>query len=101
MPEALHAGTSAAVDTARLQDFCSRRWDDELLPLLQAYIRVPAKSPAFDADWIDPVCKMLAPYAAYRRTAPTEPWFCSELCAEAYRRSPEIYRRAAKASGAA
>jgi len=58
-------------------------------------------APAFDADWIDPVCKMLAPYAAYRRTAPTEPWFCSELCAEAYRRSPEIYRRAAKASGAA
>ena len=51
MPEALHAGTSAAVDPARLQDFCSRRWDDELLPLLQAYIRVPAKSPAFDPDW--------------------------------------------------
>jgi len=48
-------------------------------------------APAFDPAWIDPVCKMLAPYAAYRRSSPTEPWFCSERCAEAYRRSPEIY----------
>ena len=53
-------------------------------------------APAFDAAWMDPVCKMLAPYAAYRRTAPTEPWFCSERCADAYRRSPEVYSRAMK-----
>ena len=57
-------------------------------------------APAFDPAWIDPVCKMLAPYAAYRRTTPTEPWFCSERCAEAYRRSPQIYASATKASGA-
>lgn len=57
-------------------------------------------APAFDPAWIDPVCKMLAPYAAYRRTTPTEPWFCSERCAEAYRRSPQIYANATKASGA-
>jgi class 3 adenylate cyclase/YHS domain-containing protein len=50
-------------------------------------------APTFDPAWIDPVCKMLAPYAAYRRTAPTGRWFCSERCAEAYRRSPEIYDR--------
>ena len=56
-------------------------------------------APAFDSAWIDPVCKMLAPYAAYRKTTPTDPWFCSELCAEAYRRSPEIYPRGTKASG--
>jgi len=55
-------------------------------------------APAFDAAWIDPVCKMLAPYAAYRRTTPTEPWFCSERCADAYRRSPEIYPHATKPS---
>jgi len=54
-------------------------------------------APAFDPAWIDPVCKMLAPYAAYRRTRPTEPWFCSERCAEAYRRSPEIYPRGTNA----
>jgi adenylate cyclase len=53
-------------------------------------------APAFDPAWIDPVCKMHAPYEAYRRTAPTEPWFCSERCAEAYRRSPQTYRRGSK-----
>jgi adenylate cyclase len=48
-------------------------------------------APSIDAAWIDPVCKMLAPYAAYLRTTPTEPWFCSLRCADAYRRSPEVY----------
>ena len=54
-------------------------------------------APAFDPAWIDPVCKMHAPYEAYRRTMPTGPWFCSERCAEAYRRSPEVYPVASKA----
>jgi YHS domain-containing protein len=54
-------------------------------------------APAVDPAWIDPVCKMLAPLAAFRRTAPTEPWFCSERCADAYRRSPDLYRRGIKA----
>jgi adenylate cyclase len=49
-------------------------------------------APAFDPAWIDPVCKMHAPYEAYRRTTPLGPWFCSERCAEAYRRSPDAYR---------
>jgi len=55
-------------------------------------------APALDPAWIDPVCKMLAPYAAYLRTSPTEPWFCSEQCAEAYRRSPDTYLGGSKAS---
>jgi len=55
-------------------------------------------APAFDPAWIDPVCKMHAPFAAYRRTTPTGPWFCSERCAEAYRRSPETYHGASRAS---
>jgi len=50
-------------------------------------------APAFDPAWIDPVCKMHAPLAAYRRATPTGPWFCSERCAEAYRKSPETYHR--------
>jgi adenylate cyclase len=54
-------------------------------------------APALDPAWTDPVCKMHAPYAAYRRTTPTEPWFCSERCAEAYRRSPETYGGRSKA----
>jgi len=64
--------------------------------------RVPLYSielaPAFDPAWIDPVCKMHAPYEAYRRTSPTGPWFCSERCAEAYRRSPEAYPGGSRAS---
>jgi adenylate cyclase len=55
-------------------------------------------APAFDPAWIDPVCKMHAPYEAYRRTTPAGPWFCSERCAEAYRRSPEAYPSRPKAS---
>jgi adenylate cyclase len=43
-----------------------------------------------DPAWIDPVCKMHAPYSAYRR-ARTGPWFCSPRCEEAYRKSPETY----------
>lgn len=44
-----------------------------------------------DAAWIDPVCKMAAPYSAFQRSAPTGPWFCSARCEEAYHRSPETY----------
>jgi class 3 adenylate cyclase/YHS domain-containing protein len=41
--------------------------------------------------WIDPVCKMHAPYSAYPRARPAEIWFCSPQCEEAFRRSPETY----------
>jgi adenylate cyclase len=58
-------------------------------------------APVFDPAWIDPVCKMHAPFSAYRRAAPTGPWFCSERCAEAYRRSPQTYHAGSKASGSA
>ena len=54
-------------------------------------------APTFNPAWIDPVCKMLAPYAPYRKTAPAGRWFCSERCADAYRRSPEIYDSGSKA----
>ena len=47
-------------------------------------------APAPDPAWIDPVCKMHAPYASYRR-ADQGPWFCSPHCEEAYRKSPQTY----------
>ena len=31
--------------------FMERIWDDEIIPALTDYIRIPNKSPAFDADW--------------------------------------------------
>ena len=30
----------------------SRAWDDDIVHRLEDYIRIPAKSPAFDADWV-------------------------------------------------
>jgi adenylate cyclase len=48
-------------------------------------------APSPDPAWIDPVCKMHAPYASYRRAAPDGPWFCSPQCEEAYRKSPQTY----------
>jgi adenylate cyclase len=48
-------------------------------------------APAPDPAWIDPVCKMHAPYASYRRAVGDGPWFCSPHCEEAYRKSPQTY----------
>jgi len=45
-----------------------------------------------DPRWIDPVCKMHAPFAIYQHSVPHEIWFCSPRCEEAYRSSPETYR---------
>lgn len=48
-------------------------------------------APATDPAWIDPVCKMHAPFASYRRAEQEGPWFCSPHCEEAYRKSPQTY----------
>jgi len=48
-------------------------------------------APSPDPTWIDPVCKMHAPYESYRRGRPQGPWFCSPRCEEAYRKSPQTY----------
>lgn len=48
-------------------------------------------APSPDPAWIDPVCKMHAPYTSYRRAPPEGPWFCSPRCEEAYWKSPLTY----------
>ena len=40
------------MDTARLSRFVSELWDDEIVPQLVEYIRIPNKSPMFDNDWV-------------------------------------------------
>jgi len=35
----------------RLTEFMNRIWDDEIIPALIDYIKIPNKSPAFDPDW--------------------------------------------------
>ena len=34
-----------------LNEFVAAKWDEDLVPQLVDYVRVPAKSPAFDASW--------------------------------------------------
>jgi acetylornithine deacetylase/succinyl-diaminopimelate desuccinylase-like protein len=39
------------MDFPKLTTFMDRIWDDEIIPALADYIRIPNKSPAFDPDW--------------------------------------------------
>jgi acetylornithine deacetylase/succinyl-diaminopimelate desuccinylase-like protein len=39
------------MDFGRTTAFMTRIWDKEIVPALTDYIRIPNKSPAFDADW--------------------------------------------------
>jgi acetylornithine deacetylase/succinyl-diaminopimelate desuccinylase-like protein len=38
-------------EAARLGAYAARAWDEEIVPRLEDYIEIPAKSPMFDADW--------------------------------------------------
>ena len=40
------------MDASRVESFVSKKWDDEIVPRLVDYIRIPCKSPMFDADWV-------------------------------------------------
>jgi acetylornithine deacetylase/succinyl-diaminopimelate desuccinylase-like protein len=39
------------MDFGRVTAFMNRIWDDEIIPVLTDYIKIPNKSPAFDPDW--------------------------------------------------
>ena len=39
------------MDQAAAKAFIDQVWDDEVIPQLIDYIRIPNKSPAFDPDW--------------------------------------------------
>ena len=39
------------LDPDALQAFVDHKWDKEIIPALTTFIEIPAKSPAFDADW--------------------------------------------------
>lgn len=40
------------MDNIKLRDFVGGVWDDEVVPQLVEYIKIPNKSPMFDPDWI-------------------------------------------------
>ncbi len=39
------------MDNSKLKDFVARRWDADIVGQLVEYIKIPNKSPMFDADW--------------------------------------------------
>jgi len=43
--------SSAAPTSNTLSQFVDQTWDDEIVPQLIEYIRIPNKSPTFDPDW--------------------------------------------------
>jgi acetylornithine deacetylase/succinyl-diaminopimelate desuccinylase-like protein len=56
------------MDTARLSKLIGETWDDEVVPTLVEYIKVPNKSPAFDPKWaehgyMDEAVRMFEAYA--------------------------------------
>jgi acetylornithine deacetylase/succinyl-diaminopimelate desuccinylase-like protein len=40
-----------ALDPTKTQAFVQGTWDGDILPTLTEYVKIPAKSPLFDADW--------------------------------------------------
>ena len=40
------------MDSRKIEQFVSTKWDEEIVPQLVEYIRIPNKSPMFDADWV-------------------------------------------------
>ncbi len=41
------------MDTSRVRDFVADLWDSQIVPELVEYIRIPNKSPMFDAQWVE------------------------------------------------
>lgn len=44
--------TRSSLDHQLLRDTVRRTWQESILPSLSDYIRIPALSPGFDADWV-------------------------------------------------
>ncbi|HET7593445.1 MAG TPA: M20 family metallopeptidase [Rhodanobacteraceae bacterium] len=40
------------MDAGKVGSFISKLWDDEVIPQLVDYIRIPNKSPMYDRDWV-------------------------------------------------
>jgi len=41
------------MNDAKLLEFCSEVWDRQIVPQLCDYIKIPNKSPMFDANWVE------------------------------------------------
>jgi len=59
------------VDSGKIRDFVQTTWDATIIPTLTDYIKIPAKSPMFDAQWrehghIDRAVELLRGWAGAR-----------------------------------
>ena len=64
----------ASIQPASLQTFIDGKWDDEIVPQLVEYIRIPNKSPMFDSDWaahgyMDDAVKLMETWARAQNVA--------------------------------
>ena len=41
------------MDSSKTRAFVSALWDEQIVPQLVEYIRIPNKSPMFDAQWVE------------------------------------------------
>jgi len=85
---------------SRISEHVGRVWDDQVLPTLTDYIRIPALSPAFDPDWkahghLDEAVRLLSGWAA-ARLGPGASLEVIELAG----RSPVIWLEFASSDGA-
>ena len=60
------------IDTDRTRTFVQRTWDGDIVPALTEYIRIPAKSPMYDAKWaehghIDRAVTLITDWARQRK----------------------------------
>ncbi|MBU6199687.1 MAG: M20 family metallopeptidase [Xanthomonadaceae bacterium] len=60
------------MDSAKIRQSVSALWDDEIVPQLIEYIRIPNKSPMFDAQWVEHgyMDKAVAQMAAWAKAQP-------------------------------
>ena len=43
---------TSSFDATAIARYVDGKWDDDIVPRLVEYIRIPNKSPMFDADWV-------------------------------------------------
>jgi acetylornithine deacetylase/succinyl-diaminopimelate desuccinylase-like protein len=73
-PATAAAPILSAPQSEALRSFADRAWDERIVPALQSYIEVPAKSPMFDKEWqqhgyIDHVVRTAASWVESRKVA--------------------------------
>ena len=69
------AVAAAGIDAPAIERFVADQWDDDIVPQLVDYIRIPNKSPIFDADWaehgyMDEAVQLMEAWARRRSRSP-------------------------------